>query len=159
MIYILKTQENKTQKIMRTILNILIAIILFSPCLLSQEAEIVFDGNFFKEFNKKPVIQRDEFFENIANKIVIGRGKITEIASNQRYKKKHRIKIESSDSGVYGQKFIFYVFIENKDMVDLLSIDSKFEFKGQFMGYTPLSTKRNEYIIDIIIMDGSIIIE
>jgi hypothetical protein len=44
-------------------------------------------------------------------------------------------------------------------MVDLLSIDSKFEFKGQFMGYTPLNTKRNEYIIDIIIMDGSIIIE
>ena len=141
------------------ILNILIAIILLNTCLLGQEADIVFDGNFFREFNKKQVIQRDEFFENITNKIVIGRGKITEITSNQRYKKKHRVKIESSDSGAYGQNFIFYVFIENKDMVALLSIDSKFEFKGQFMGYTALSTRRNEYIIDIIIMDGSIIID
>jgi hypothetical protein len=77
------------------ILNILIAIILINPCLLGQEADIVFDGNFFKEFNKKPAIKRDDFFENITNKIVIGRGKITEIISNQRYKKKHRIKIES----------------------------------------------------------------
>jgi len=143
----------------KRILNILIAVILISPCLSAQEAAIVFDSDFFKEFNKKQAIQRDEFFENITNKIVIGRGKITEITPNQRYKKNYRIKIESSDSGTYGQKFIFFVFIENKDMVDLLSIDSKFEFKGQFMGYTPLSTKRNEYIIDIIIMDGSTLIE
>jgi hypothetical protein len=126
------------------ILNILIAVVLLSPCLLGQEADIVFDVNFYKEFNKRAVIQRDDFFEKITNKIVIGRGKITEITPNQRYKKKHRIKIETTDSNAYGQKFIFFVFIENKDMLELLSIDSKFEFKGQFMGYTPLSTKRNE---------------
>ena len=141
------------------ILKILIAIIFISSSLLSQEADIVFDSNFFREFNKKSLIQRDDFFEAITNKIVIGRGKITEITPSQRYKKKHRIKIESSDSGAFGQKFIFFVFIESKDMVDLLSIDSKFEFKGQFMGYTALSTKRSEYIIDIIIMDGSTLIE
>ncbi|MCL1834309.1 MAG: hypothetical protein FWG49_07395 [Leptospirales bacterium] len=141
------------------ILNILIAVALITPGLSGQEADIVFDAGFFREFNKKPAIQRDEFFESITNKVVIGRGIIKEIASNQRYKKKHRIKIESSDSNAYGQRFIFFVFIENKDMVDLLTLDSKFEFKGQFMGYTPLSSKRSEYIIDIIIMDGSTIIE
>jgi hypothetical protein len=151
-------QENNNKMINR-ILNILIAITLCAPSLFGQEVDIVFDGNFFREFNKKLIIQRDEFFESKTNKIVIGRGIITEITSNQRYKKKHRIKIESSDSNAYGQRFIFFVFIENKDMVDLLSLDSKFEFKGQFMGYTPLSTKRNEYIIDIIIMDGSTVIE
>jgi len=141
------------------VLNILIAIILTGSCLLGQEADIVFDAGFFREFNKKALIQRDDFFESITNKIVIGRGKITEITSSQRYKKKYRIKIESSDSAAVGQKFIFFVFIEGKDMIDLLSVDSKFEFKGQFMGYTALSTRRNEYIIDIIIMDGSTLIE
>ena len=140
-------------------LNILIAIIFISIGLFGQEADVVFDGSFFKEFNKKSLIQRDEFFEAITNKIILGRGKITEITPNQRYKKKHRIKIEASDSAAYGQKFIFYVFIENKDMVDLLSVGSKFEFKGQFMGFTALSTKRNEYIIDVLIMEGSTLIE
>ena len=153
MIYTLKI-NNKT-----IIIYLLIAVALISTCLFGQEADIVFDHNFFREFNKKSLIQRDDFLENITNKIVIGRGKITEITQAQRYKKRHRVKIESSDSNAYGQKFIFFVFIENKDMIDLLSIDSKFEFKGQFMGYTALSTKRSEYIIDIIIMDGSTIIE
>ncbi|MCL1865237.1 MAG: hypothetical protein FWF73_05440 [Spirochaetes bacterium] len=154
----MKIQEKKNNKFRYKILNTLI-VALISSNLPAQEADIVFDNNFFKEFNKKQVIQRDEFLENITNKVVIGRGKIIEITPNQRYKKKYRIKIESSDSTAYSQNFIFFVFIENKDMVDLLSIDSKFEFKGQFMGYTPLSTKRNEYIIDIIIMDGSTVIE
>jgi hypothetical protein len=140
------------------ILNILIAGTLIIPTLFAQEAEIIFDGNFFREFNRRPVIQRDDYFESITNKIVIGRGKITEISPTQRYKKKHVVKIESSDSGAFGHKFIFFVFIENKDM-NLLTVDSKFEFKGQFMGYTALSTRRTEYIIDVIIMDGSTIID
>ena len=138
---------------------LLLAVTLTATCLFGQEADIVFDNNFFREFNKKAAIQRDDVLEGMTNKIVIGRGKITEITSTQRYKKRHRVKIESSDSNAYGQKFIFFVFIENKDMIDLLSIDSKFEFKGQLMGYTALSTRRNEYIIDIIIMDGSTIID
>ena len=153
MIYTLKI-NNKT-----IIIYLLIAVALISTCLFGQEADIVFDNNFFREFNKKAAIQRDDVLEGMTNKIVIGRGKIIEISSNQRYKKKHRVKIESSDSAAYGQRFVFFVFIENKDMVDLLSINSRFEFKGQFMGYTALSTRRNEYIIDIIIMDGSTIIE
>jgi len=143
---------------MNRILKILIAVTLISSCLLGQEAAVVFDNNFFRDFNRRPAIQKDDFFETMVNKIVIGKGKITEITPTQRYKKKHRVKIESSDSGAHGQNFIFFVFMDSKDM-GLLTIDARFEFKGQFMGYTALSTRRNEYIIDIIIMEGSTIIE
>lgn len=124
-----------------------------------EEADVVLDGRFFRDFNVRQLIQRDEYLEDLTKKIVIGRGIITGISVNDRYKKKYRITIESSDSAAYNQKIIFFVFLENKDTVDLLSLNSKFEFKGQMMGYTPLSTKRNEYIIDVILMDGSTVIE
>ena len=134
-------------------------IFLFFSLISGEESEVVLDSSFFKDFNSSQIIQRDDIFSGLINKVVIGRGKITGISANERYKKKYRIMIESTDSAIYNQKIIFFVFLENKDTVDLLTLDSKFEFKGQLMGYTPLSTKRSEYIIDVILMDGSTVIE
>jgi len=145
----------------RIISFLLIPVFTVLTCavLSGEDAAVVLDAKFFKDFNGKQLIQRDEYLSSLANKIVIGRGKITGISLNERYKKKYRIIIESSDSAVYNQKMIFFVFLENKDTLDLLSLDSKFEFKGQLVGYTPLVTKRNEYIVDVILMDGSTVIE
>jgi len=124
-----------------------------------EDADVVLDGTFFKNFISKQLIQRDDFLDGLTNKIVIGRGQIVAVSANERYKKKYRVIIESSDASAYNQKIIFFVFLENKDTVDLLTLGSKFEFKGQLMGYTPLGTKRNEYILDVILMDGSTVIE
>ncbi len=124
-----------------------------------DESDVVLDSVFFRDFNGRQLIQRDELFDGLVNRIVIGRGIITGISASERYKKKYRIIIESSDSAAYNQKFIFFVFLENKDTIDLLTLNSKFEFKGQLMGYTPLGSKRNEFILDVIMMDGSTVIE
>jgi len=121
--------------------------------------EVVMDSFFFKKFNSLNSLVRDEFLDQHLNNIIIGRGVITEILEKERYKKQYRIIVESSDAAKFGQKFIFYIFTENRDTFDLLTKDSAFEFKGQFVGYTPLDTKRNAYILDVIFMDGSTIIE
>jgi len=139
--------------------TVLLFICLFSVILSGEESEVVLDESFCKDFNSRQIIQRDDILSGLINKVIIGRGKITGISANERYKKKYRVMIESSDSILYSQKVIFFVFLENKDTVDLLTLDTKFEFKGQLMGYTPLSTKRNEYILDVILMDGSTVIE
>ena len=140
---------------------LLIPLLIISICaaLSGESAEVVIDAGFIKDFNSRQLIQRDELFESLINRIVIGRGIITDISVKARYKKKYRLVIESLDSAAYNQKFIFYVFLDNKDTIDLLNLDTRFEFKGQLMGYTPLATKRNEYILDVILMDGSTIIE
>ena len=148
----------KNKKILK-ILLIQLLIISFSAALTGESAEVVLDAGFFKDLNSRQLIQRDELFENLINRIVIGRGMITDISVKARYKKKYRIVIESLDSAAFNQKFIFYVFLDNKDTIELLNLDTRFEFKGQLMGYTPLSTKRNEYILDVILKDGSTVIE
>ena len=149
----------KNNNIIKKILLIHCLIICLCTVLSGEGSEVVLDAVFFKDFNNSQLIQRDELCDGLINKIVIGRGTITGISPNERYKKKYRIIIESSDSSLYNQKFIFFVFLDNKNTIDLLSLNSKFEFKGQLMGYTPLGSKRNEYILDVILMDGSTVIE
>ncbi len=149
----------KNNRVIKNLLIISVFIILFCPKIFGEEAEFVLDEKFFKDFSRIQIIQRDDIFQSMINKIIIGRGVITEISVNERYKKKFRISVESSDSAAFNQKIIFFVFLENKDTVDLLNLNTKFEFKGQLMEYTPLSSKRNEFILDVILMDGSTIIE
>jgi hypothetical protein len=136
-----------------------VIILLVSGILSAAGTEIVFDSKFFEKFNAKHAIERDEYLENILNKIIIARGTIIKVAPFERYKKKYRIIIESSESTDYNQKILYYVFLDNKNTVELLTENSTFEFKGQLMGYTPLVTKRNEYILDVIFMDGSTVID
>lgn len=125
----------------------------------AAENELVMDKTFFKGFTALNSLVRDEFIEKQMNRIVIGRGTIINISEQERYKKRYRIVVESSDASEYGYKFRFYIYTDNKDTLDLLTLDSSFEFKGQLTGYTPLDIKRNQYILDIIFMDGSTIIE
>ncbi len=134
-------------------------LIVFCVTPLFSDNELVMDSMFFKKFSSISAISRDDYLEGFINGIIIGRGKIISVTEKERYKKKFRITIESSDSVKYNQKFIFYVFLDNKDTADLLTEGTDFEFKGQFMGYTPLNTKRNAYIIDAVLMDASTVVQ
>lgn len=148
---------SKFRKIRSYVFSALLLIMLLP--LDAAENNIVIDGAFFKNFTAVNSIARDEFIEKILNNVVIGRGQIIDISENERYKRKYRIIVESSDAQQYGQEFLFYLFIDNKNTFDILTKNSSFEFRGQLVGYTPLNTKRNGYILDIIFMDGSTIIE
>ena len=138
---------------------IAVFVLILSVLPLFSQSEIVMDTSFFRKFNSVSPISRDDYLEGYLNSIIIGRGKIVSVTESERYKKRFRVVIESSDSSSYGFKFLFYLFMDNKDTADLLNAGADFEFKGQFMGYTPLNTKRNAYIIDAVLMDASTVIE
>ena len=127
--------------------------------IIAAEDVIVFDSLFFKKLSIIHPLEKDTFFETLQNKIILGKGKILSVSLNKRYKKKYRIVIEASESSQFNNKIFFYVFLDNKNTTDILNLNTTFEFKGQLMGYTPLGTRRNEYILDIIFMEGSTLIE
>jgi len=136
---------------------IFLFILVLTP--VFPQSELVMDSGFFRKFSSVRAVSRDDYLEGYLNSIIIGRGKIISIKESERYKKRFRVAIESADSAKYGHKFLFYLFLDNKDTADLLAEGSDFEFKGQFMGYTPLNTKRSSYIIDAVLMDASTVIE
>lgn len=73
------------------------------------------------------------------------------------YKKKYRIvaKMEPS-SGVTIQ---YHIYTDNAEYLTFLSEGQKFAFKGQFVMATPVSSKRDFYIFDVILQEGAAVIE
>jgi len=141
----------------RFMLCLFLILLLSVPSL--PQSELVMDSLFFKKFNSLQAISKDDYLEGFINGIVIGRGKIISITESDRYRKKFKVVIESSDSVKYNHKVIYYLFLENPDAIEVLTVGSDFEFKGQFMNYTPLNSKRTWYIIDVVLMDASTLIK
>lgn len=139
------------------IISFLLIILSMSP--LFSVDNLVFDTAFFKSFARMRSIQRDIYINELPGKIIIGRGTILTVVERENYKKKFRIEVHAGEASRSRLKFLYYVYFDDKNIIDLLSEDTNFEFKGQLMGVTPVNTERSEFILDIVLMDGSTIID
>ncbi len=140
-------------------IKILFLLIIISTSPLFSIESIVFDNTFFKSFSSKSSIQRDIYINELSGKIIIGRGTILTVLERENYKKNYRIEVLASEASGNRLKFLYYVYFDDKNIIDLLSEDASFEFKGQLMGITSVNTHRSEFILDIVLMDGSTIID
>ncbi len=141
------------------IVKILFLLLITSTSPLFSIESLVFDNTFFKSFSTKSSIQRDIYINKLSGKIIIGRGTILTVLERENYKKNYRIEVLASEASGNRLKFLYYVYFDNKNIIDLLNEDASFEFKGQVMGITSANTQRSEFILDIILMDGSTIID
>jgi len=130
-------------------------IILFSSMLYSAD-EVVINSFFFRKFYGVHHIHKDEYLESFQNRIIIGKGYIKSVKEKHYFKRKYEICIEQK--GTDKIRFIYHIYLNNKNTIDLLNQNSFFEFKGQLVGITPVDTRRTIYILDVIFMDGSTII-
>jgi hypothetical protein len=144
---------NKKYFFISTFLIILLAIQVFSV------ENPVFDRTFFQSFARMNSLQREIYFEGLTNRIVIGRGTVLTVVERENYKKQYRIEVLAGEASQMRLKFIYYVYFDDKNIIDLLSEDASFEFKGQLMGITPLNTLRSDFILDVVLMEGSTIID
>jgi hypothetical protein len=128
-------------------------------CAAKEESQITFDAQFFQNFQKIPAISRDDFFEEKLNRIIICRGIVTAIAPSKLHKKKFRISLKANEADKYGLIITYHVHAEKKDSAAILSNGMGFEFSGQLIAYTPIDIKRNEYIFDVMLEKGAIVIE
>lgn len=139
--------------------KILFLLLIISTSPLFSIESLVFDNTFFKSFSTKSSIQRDIYINKLSGKIIIGRGTILTVLERENYKKNYRIEVLASEASGNRLKFLYYVYFDNKNIIDLLNEDASFEFKGQVMGITSANTQRSEFILDIVLMDGSTIID
>lgn len=114
---------------------------------------------FYASFVQVPPVKRDDFWEAKINSLVMTRARVIKIDSMGRYKKKYRIILDDADAAESGLRFMYYVFIDSQDSIDLLAENEIFEFSGQIMGFTPLSTDRNGYVLDILLEKGAILVQ
>lgn len=153
----MKTKGMIKNGLLSVTISFLLIFLLLNP-LFSGES-LVFDSTFFKSFARMSSIQRDIYLEELPGKIIIGRGTILTVLERENYKKNYRIEVLAGEASGSRLKFLYYVYFDDKNIIDLLSEDANFEFKGQLMGVTPVNTQRSEFILDIVLMDGSTIID
>ena len=90
------------------------------------------------------------------NKIIAGKGYVQTVDTHKRYNRQFRIIISNKSTK---PDILIYIFTDSDEYISILNKDDPFEFKGQFIIYTPLNSKRDSYIFDIILEDGALVVE
>ncbi len=148
-------------KIFKTIINILLIIPAFLICSYAFQDEkkkpvdvIHLNREFYMNFLNTRVIERDILLGEMQDRIVQGRGYVDSVDKIDRY---HRhIRITVIDNEAAGLNIRLFIFADNEEYISLLQKGDAFDFKGQFVVFTPLSSKRDAYIFDIILEEGAL---
>lgn len=102
-------------------------------------------------------IEKDKYILSLQKNIISAKVVIESVEENTEYKRAYRITSTLINSNQ--TTFIFHIYSEKKDYIDLMKKGDIFEFKGQMVLCTPLNTKRDKYIIDVILQDGAMVFE
>ena len=142
---------------------ILLFILSVVPAAAVQEEggdnRVILDKKFFADFQKMPPVLRDGYFDEKLNAIVQGRGLVKSIDKVQRYKKKFRVVLVDLEAERNSLKVLYYVYIDSKTSISMLKTEENLEFSGQLAAYTPVNSRRDAYILDIIFEKGAMLVE
>lgn len=138
-------------------------MILPFPAVMGEEEKspdaLPLDSKFFVEFLKTPPVLRDNFLESKINTLVQGRGVVASIKKVDRFKKMYRIVLADRDAEALNVRFIYHIYIDSRNSIALLKEQERLEFCGQLVAGTPLNSRRDAYILDIIFEKGAILVE
>lgn len=140
--------------------NLLILLLMVSLTYAGNDGGnnlIVLNKEFYSDFLKIDPIKRDFYLDTKLNNIIQGRGYVESVDIYERYQKKYRIII--TDSEALNLNIRYNIFTNNGDYLTLLKKSELFEFKGQFVIYTPLNSRKDSYIFDIILSSGALIVK
>ncbi|OHD68503.1 MAG: hypothetical protein A2W19_14555 [Spirochaetes bacterium RBG_16_49_21] len=144
--------------------NIALFLMILFAFAASRSAEpeknrLQLDEKFFSELYRTPPVLRDSFLEHRLNSIVSGRGIIKSIDAYGRLKKNYRLVLIDEKASRSNCIITYHLYLADKDTVSILKKDELFEFTGQLIAYTPLNSKRDAYILDVILEKGIMILE
>jgi hypothetical protein len=123
------------------------------------QPSLVLDAQFYSGLMRTPPVLRDDFLKSRLNTVVLGRGLITSIVKTQRFKKNFRIDMIDSGAERLSVRITYHVYIDSKNTISMLKEKEILEFTGQLIGYTPTNSKRDAYILDILLEKGAMLIE
>jgi hypothetical protein len=127
---------------------------MFSEPLKKPEGIIQLNREFYSGFFNLKSLERDIFLNNFQDRIVQGIGYIESVDKIERY---HRhVRITAIDKEAAGLTIKLYIFVDNEEYLTLLQKGDSFDFKGQFVIFTPLNSRRDAYIFDIVLEEGAL---
>jgi len=120
---------------------------------------VILDKKFFSDFQRTPAVLRDGFLDERMNTIIQGRGQVRSIEKIQRYKKRFRVVLVDLEAEKLNLKVLYYIYIDSKTSISMLKTEESMEFSGQLVAYTPVNSRRDGYIFDVIFEKGAMLVE
>ncbi|MFH0975920.1 MAG: hypothetical protein V1874_09080 [Spirochaetota bacterium] len=140
---------------LKVVLVILILLFAdYSSSQIKKKPVIQWNQAFYTKILNLKAIERDSLLNEMQNSIVQGRAYVESVEKTERYRRHFRITAidnEASDLNIR-----LYIFTDNQEYLTLLQKGDFFDFKGQFVVYTPLNSRRDSYIFDIILEEGAL---
>ena len=103
-------------------------------------------------------LQRDWLILSKKNTIFSSRVRVEKVDQKGEYKKAFCIYGQCADD-TESLRIFFNIYMDNPEYAELLKQGDIFDFKGQFAFMAPLNASRSAYSIDIILQEGSLVIE
>jgi len=135
---------------------IIICAIVTGNVMADEAKEVILDTQWYALLQNSDAIKRLQILDALKNKVVKAQGQVVKVEESHLLKKKYRIILSVSLPKV---KMLYYCYTDKADYVDLLQPQDTFEFSGQFVVATPLNTKVDSIICDIILEDGAVVIK
>jgi hypothetical protein len=141
--------------IFRNIIFILLALVISSESFPETKSKVIqLNHEFYTDLIKSKALTRDILLNGMQGAIVQGRGYIESVEKNERYRRHFRITAIDTEASELNIRL--YIFADNEEYLTLLKKGDSFDFKGQFVIFTPLNSRRDSYIFDIILEDGAL---
>jgi hypothetical protein len=115
------------------------------------------NDRFLSELGSLELMKRDRFIAEKLNTIIEATGTVLTFEEHPQFRKKFRIVVTSGAGK--SVTIIYNIYTENGDYAALLPEGQKFNFRGQYVMVTPVNSKRDLYIIDVILQDGAAVVE
>ena len=145
------------------IINKIIILLTFTVFVFSSYASpedkknpsvIQLNQEFYANLLKSNALGRDKLLNNMNGLMVQGSGYVESVERVERYRRHFRIS--AIDSAAQDLNMRLYIFVDNEEYLTLLKKGDLFDFKGQFVVFTPLNSRRDSYILDIILEEGAL---
>ncbi|MBN2402286.1 MAG: hypothetical protein JXN64_07780 [Spirochaetes bacterium] len=141
--------------ISRNIIFIFLAFLISSESFSeTKPAVIQLNHEFYANLLKSKALNRDILLNGMQGAIVQGRGYVESVDKMERYRRHYRIT--AIDNEALELNIRLFIFADNEEYLTLLKNGDSFDFKGQFVIFTPLNSRRDSYIFDIILEEGAL---
>ena len=114
------------------------------------------NNTFLADLASRDPIKRDLFLASKLNTMIEGTVTVARVEEKTMFKRKFCITGNFSFSSI---SLVCHIHSDNQDYSVLLADGQKISFKGQLVVITPLGSKRDSYILDIILEDGAAVVD
>ncbi len=123
-----------------------------------EAKQAILDSQWYTTLQNSDAIKRLQILDALKDKVVKAQGVVVKVEESNlvNLKKKYRIILSANLPKI---NILYYCYTDKEDYADLLQAGDIFEFSGQFIVATPLNTRIDTVLCDIILEDGAVLVK